>query len=383
MTPAAHPFLTKVATLLLQKADRSRSDGAVRLKLDRSAAPEMHEATDGDAIKLYWMLLEELAASGWVRLHLSKAREFQSVLERRPALELLDFQGLADWARYESRDAAWDRRFLAFLRDEKSDALGAGKPQLLEYLGRSPLWALEEIEFSAALACLSELRERCLSKRTMPVRELSALVFQGRSKVLDSRQELLRLLGAGDEQFTEVPIQLLVAAQDSFDHVLFVENAVTFERMADVRQEDWTRALLVFAAGFRGSARRMRSARGSRLYFRSSGQARPGDRDVIEAWLYRQAELPVYFFGDLDFAGLQILSSLREGFPGTQAWRPGYQALAALLEQGKGHSPSSADKEGQTEPSPCGCSYSDETLLPLLLKSGKFIDQEAWSTGSA
>lgn len=379
MTPAPHPFLAKVATLLLQKADRSRSDAAVRLKLDRSAVPEMYAATDGDAIRLYWMLLEELAASGWVRLHLATAREFQSLLERKPALELLDFQALADWARYESRHAAWDRRFLAFLRGEQSDALGPDKPQLLEYLGRSPLWALEEIEFAEALACLSELRERCLSTRTMPVRELSALVFQGRSKVLDSRQELLRLLGAGDEQFTEVPIQLLVAAPESFDHVLFVENAVTFERMADLRQECWARALLVFAAGFRGSARRMRSSRGSRLYLRSDGRARPGDQDVIEAWLYRHAELPVYFFGDLDFSGLQILGSLREGFPGAQAWRPGYQALAALLEQGKGHSPSWADKEGQTEPPPCGCPYSDETLLPLLLKSRKFIDQEAWS----
>lgn len=173
-------------------------------------------------------------------------------------------------------------------------------------------------------------------------------------------------------------IQLLVAAPDRFDHVLFIENAVTFERMADHHQADWENALLVFAAGFRGSAGRMRAQRGSRLYFRTGGQSGVGLRCAIEAWLYGRSDLPVHFFGDLDFSGLQILASLREGFPGAQAWRPGYSALAALLQQGKGHSPSAADKDGQTEPLPCGCSYSDGVLLPLLLKTGRFIDQEAW-----
>ena len=68
------------------------------------------------------------------------------------------------------------------------------------------------------------------------MREASARAFHGRSKVLDSRDELLRLLGAAPGQFWEAPIQLLVDIPPAFDEALFVENLVTFERMADARR---------------------------------------------------------------------------------------------------------------------------------------------------
>lgn len=383
--PDPHPFLARIAGQLLKKADRSRGEGNVRLKLDRVAAPELHQATDGDSLKLYEMLLGELTAVGWVRLHLSKSREFQSFQDRSPVLELLDFNGLADWAGYESRHAAWDRQFLAYLRATPPGTLGPEHGAVLNYLGRSPLWALEGLEFSEGLACLRSLQALCASGESLPLREASARVFQGRSKVLDSRNELLRLLGGRADQFSEVPVQLLLAMPEEFDHVVFVENAVTFERMADLRRPTWDRALLVFAAGFRGSARRLRSPEGSRLYFRDGSSVRINLWAAAKEWLYGHKELPVYFFGDLDFSGLQILVGLREGFSNAQAWVPGYEALVALLEQGQGHAPDAAEKEGQLEPQSGGCAYGDQVLLPLLQRTGKFVDQEAWgfSQGAA
>jgi hypothetical protein len=72
----------------------------------------------------------------------------------------------------------------------------------------------------------------------MPLREVSANVFHERSKVLDNREELLRVLGAGEGQFYESPVQLLVSAPDSIGFALFVENLVTFERMADERRPE-------------------------------------------------------------------------------------------------------------------------------------------------
>ena len=101
-------------------------------------------------------------------------------------------------------------------------------------------------------------------KISAALREASARVFHGRSKVLDSRDELLRLLGAKPGQFWDAPIQLLVDIPATFDEALFVENLVTFERMADVRQPHWAHSLLIYAAGFKGSARRLRHRNGAR-----------------------------------------------------------------------------------------------------------------------
>jgi hypothetical protein len=376
--PAPHPFLAGVARALLEKADRSRGEANVRLRLDPKVAPQLHGASDGEALRLCEMLLQELAASGWVHLILAKAREFQSFTDRNPTLELLDFASLADWAGYESRHAAWDRKFLAFLRATPETFFNANRTALFDYLGRSPLWALEGIEFSQAVSCLLELSELCMSGVSLPLREASARIFQGRSKVLDSRQELLRLLGAKGDQFTEPPIQLLVAMPDRFDHVLFVENLVTFERMADHRHPTWARAVLAYAAGFKGSARRLRSPKGSRLYLRAKEQGDAAETgEAVAAWLYGRSELPVHFFGDLDYSGLQILSGIREGFSGAQAWQPGYARLAEVLRAGGGHLPETADKEGQAEPGPVGCAYADDVLLPLIRSTGRFVDQEA------
>jgi hypothetical protein len=97
----------------------------------------------------------------------------------------------------------------------------------------------------------------------------------------------------------------------------------------------------------------------------------------VRSWLFDSATLPVHFFGDLDYAGMQILGSLREVFPGAVAWRPGYGALAKQLAAGGGHGPSLAAKELQMDPVRVGCPLADEALLPLMRLEGRFVDQEA------
>ena len=111
----------------------------------------------------------------------------------------------------------------------------------------------------------------CSAGATMPLCEASARVFQGRSKELDDREELLRLPGAAPHRFHEAPIQLLVDIRAGFDKAWFVEHLVTlehlvaFEQMADRRWPAWSRSLLVYAAGFKGSARRLRTRQSCRL----------------------------------------------------------------------------------------------------------------------
>lgn len=392
--PSPHPFLLRLARLLLAKAERSTAHGPVRLPLDRKAAPELHDAVDADHIQLLRMQLDDLCTTGWITLLLDAPRAFTSFSDRKPRLELRDFSALAAWSRYTPQAQRWRQQWRAHLA-----AHWAANPQeapadpaaVLDHLARNPLVPLEGLPVEEATRSVATLIALCQSGRMMALREASARAFQGRSKVLDHREELLRLLGATSSQFAEAPIQLLLApphwgpaSSSAFKDVLFIENLVTFEHMADIRASAWAGSLLVYAAGFRGSARRLRSRAGCRLYLRTPASTM--SLPAIERWLFVPPEnerngapaVPVHFFGDLDYAGMQILASLRELFPQTCAWRPGYERLAKLLTAGAGHPPELATKALQTDPNRTGCVYADDELLPLLRSQGRFIDQEAF-----
>lgn len=398
-TPSPHPFLLRLARLLLAKAERSTTQGPVRLPLDRKAAPELHDAVEADQIQLLRMQLDDLCATGWVALLLEAPRAFASFSDRKPRLELCDFDALAAWAGYTPQAQRWRQQWRAHLAAHCAAnplEAPADPAAVLDHLARSPLVPVEGLPVEEATRSLATLTNLCRSGQAMALREAPARAFQGRSKVLDHREELLRLLGATSGQFTEAPIQLLLAPPhwnptgssdgggSAFTDVLFIENLVTFEHMADTRASAWAGSLLVYAAGFRGSARRLRSRTGCRLYLRAP--ASTPSLPEIERWLFRPLKderngappVQVCFFGDLDHAGMQILASLREVFPQAGAWRPGYERLARLLSAGAGHPPELAAKAQQTDPGRTGCAYADNELLPLLRSRGRFIDQEAF-----
>ncbi|HNG82649.1 MAG TPA: DUF2220 family protein [Burkholderiaceae bacterium] len=394
--PPRHPFLLRLAALLLAKAERSRAAGPIRLPLDAKAAPELHGAADVEQLQLLRLQLDELVASGWVALQLEPPRAFAAFTDRRPRLELRDFDALAAWCGHVPLAQRWQRQWRDHLAAQWAAQPRTAPPDpaaLLDYLARSPMTPLEGLPLEDATRSLLALGELCRSGRPWVLREASARVFAGRSKLLDHREELLRLLGAAPGQFAEAPIQLLLAppapaaaasgTSASFDEVLFIENLATFEHMADVRRSAWRRSLLVYAAGFRGSARRLLTRSGCRLYLRAPA---PADAlAAVEAWLFDAAghDCPVAFFGDLDWAGLRILASLREVFPAALAWRPGYEALAARLQQGGGHAPEQAGKALQTDPGATGCPWADGELLPLLRRTGRFVDQEVFDPAAA
>lgn len=383
--PPTHPLLLRLAVRLLAKAERSVADRAVRLRLDARELPEVCDAIDGESIRRVEWLLRDLERTGWARLVLSRERPFAGFADRSPQLELIDFDALAAWAGYTPRADRWQQRWMSHLEHQWAEPDVARKQALIEYLGRNPLRALADSDLESAQRSLETLRDLCASGRSMPVREASAQAFQGRSKVLDNRDELLRLLGAESGQFWEAPIQLLVDIPARIDEALFIENLVTFERMADTRRDGWRSSLLIYAAGFRAGAKRLRQSAGCRLYLRA-GCADPATAtrsttsllQPVTAWLFENAPLPVRFFGDLDFSGMQILASLREGFAQAEAWRSGYGDLILALQGGEGHQPEAAGKEGQIDPGTTGCPYADEVLLATLRRFGRFIDQESW-----
>lgn len=382
-----HPFLQRLARALLQKAERSTSTGPTRLPLDRKGAPELYAQADAEQLQLWLMLLDDLCGTGWVAMVLNPPRDFATFTDRNPRLELRNFEALATWAGYTPQALRWQQQWLDYLAAHWAapGSLAPSDPQaVLDYLARSPLTFVEDLPLLEAARSLDALRALCLSGQTRPLREASAQVFQGRSKLLDNRDELLRLMGAAPGQFPEAPIQLLLALPDAaqpFRDVLFIENLVTFERMADRRDQGWADSLLVYAAGFKGSAKRLRSRDGCTLYVRTpipQTTATPACMRRVEEWLLGSGSWPLCFFGDLDYAGMQILASLRDVFPETQAWVPGYDALIQVLERGGGHAPIQAGKELQTDPGQTGCAFADQQLLPRMRWHHRFVDQEAF-----
>ena len=212
------------------------------------------------------------------------------------------------------------------------------------------------------------------------LREVSSRLFWGMSKVLDDRERLVAaVLGLDECPFPESPIQLQVTLpRGQAAGVLFVENAMTFEKATRSTSSKYGGLALVFASGFKASAKRLRSAEGASLFYSRRGCMETVEVADFERWLFHGNQMPVYFWGDLDWSGMRILTTLRESFGDVAAWQPGYGPMREHLLAGGGHRPEAADKRGQRPIAASGCTYADDQLLPLLDTLG-FVDQELFN----
>lgn len=204
------------------------------------------------------------------------------------------------------------------------------------------------------------------------LRQLSAYAFWGDSKVLDDREELIaalfpRLI------LRDRPVVVSVFLPATITGILFIENQDPYTAAADGEPLACANLALVYLAGFRSTAARIRRPQGARLHFAGAAT----ERAWFERWWF-DAELwagPVHFWGDLDFAGMHMLKILRVRFAGVSAWRPGYEPLLAALRNGRGRARSSVESSRQVDPIATGCAYADEELLPAIRELG-FLDQE-------
>jgi len=175
-----------------------------------------------------------------------------------------------------------------------------------------------------------------------------------------------------------MPIQLHVyLPSDDFDGVLFIENLATFERATREEGDRFKRLAIVYAAGFKASAKRLRVPQCVSLYFAERGSLASAAREKLRDWLFNGLPVSTWFWGDLDYAGMEILKALRGLFAGLQSWEPGYGPLVEALRAGHGHSASEAGKAAQKPIDITGCPYADAELLPLIREVGRFVDQEA------
>ncbi len=212
------------------------------------------------------------------------------------------------------------------------------------------------------------------------LRQLSARLFWGDSKLLDERAELIATL------FPRLSIRervmlVTVFLPERFDGVLFVENLDTYAAALEGRPTAVQALAIVYAAGFAASADRIRSRTGARLHYSGAGMM-PHAPAFEHRWFgERPWDLPLHFWGDLDFAGMQILRTLRQRFGDVCAWRPGYEPMLARLRACGGYGGHDVAGKAQIDPVMTGCEFADHTLLPAIRQQGRWDQEGAGDVG--
>lgn len=369
----------------LDRLDRSLPEdraNAVRIPIDEKTAPEIYRPETNADREIAWHVLEVLVDAGVGTIEYRRAARHGSREDRRPVFQLSTapanegrlraFYGRPRPGLKYSEE--WRALVQSSDLDDRAKAAIAGLPVVIA--GRSA---------ADVFSRLVSIRDRHEPAESLHLREVSTRTFWGLSKVLDSRTDLVAaLLGLPECPYPTQPIHLNVYFAGAYSWLLFVENKTSFERaIRDAREalvhgrtSAYAGAALVYSSGFMGTSGRMREPSGSRIFYCLDGVSSANQVAAFEAAFYTDADVDAAFWGDLDHAGMAILSSLRGSFPFARAWEPGYAPMLARLGAGEGHDPEEARKSGQRSIAATGCPYADGFLIPALAKHGRFIDQE-------
>lgn len=375
----ASPGIASLLNLLVDRLDASQVRGSARtgsLALSERTWPSLYGAGRESDKEELWAHLCDMARWGWVAVKPEAAMRSHSGYAMEPRLTVQSEAEVRLAVGRPERPRSSLERWRAAV-DEHLVGTVEQKAAVADFCIDIPNREMAEV-----VKRLNMLPD--LAAEPVLLREASSRLFWGMSKVLDRRPALVcAVLGVPECPFPESPVQLQVfLPPTSPTGVLFIENAMTFEQAVGASSSSLNGLVLAFASGFRGSAQRLRTVAGSSLYYSAKGDASVAGRGRFESWLYQASEsdlaLPSFFWGDLDFAGMRILAALRASFPKMEAWRPGYLPMLHALETGAGHSPEAADKQGQRALLQTGCDFADKELIPALVRSGQFVDQEAF-----
>ncbi len=375
---AGEPAIADVLHRLIDLVDRQpmaqrERPPQLRLKVDKT--PVFFDTSKTPDREFAWSLLEAIAGQGWIELRLPKRRpanmapfDAEPRIVLTPAGEFVIRKALGRPVNGKSERELW-REALGRLRLPE-ERLSGFLRQPVKVAGRSA------VNVSERLALLMDL------DRSLYLREASATVFWGISKLLDTRREAVTHLLDDPEAFPEKPVLINVHVPGpAWEGLLFIENETTYHsavrgRLPDV---DPDRLAVVWISGFMGAAKRLRSAEGVSMHASLASDPRGLER-LARAWMDPACQLQTWFFGDLDFAAMDILRALREIFVGTRAWEPGYRVLLDRARRGEGHAADEDVHKGgqQAGVSETGCPFADTQLLPFLRRSGCFVDQEAY-----
>lgn len=371
-TALAEPVVRRVLDLALDKLDRNPggfTSRALRINLDESTAPEIFRPASMDERELAWHALEVVQAAGLLKIDYRLHKRRGSREERQPFVGLI----WSDANQDEVRNIYGRQRKTSYAEQWTSAAVSLSLPDdLLLKVGSAPV-AIPGRPASEVLARLLEVR--ALADQPLMLREVSAKLFWGMSKILDNRAELVaRILDQAECPFPEQPILLPCDVPEVPDRILFIENPTSFERLRKDRPD--LRIAIANAHGFRSAAARLRWENGRTLFYSRESFRDPDAVPAFERLLANGDGSRMWFWGDLDYSGMAILKALRQTFPAIAAWQPGYEPMRAALLAGHGHSPAESGKSRQRDPGETGCHYADRVLLPAIRSTGSFVDQE-------
>lgn len=251
---------------------------------------------------------------------------------------------------------------------------------------------LEYDEWLNGLAQIPSVIESARQQgRKLSCYQISARVFQGRSKLLTDRETWLEKIFDLPGAILIRPLIINASLVTNPDQLLFIENKDTYRDLCNVSQREGfglKNTVLIYSEGFTAGAERIRRPDGVAIHLDSASTTDPQSIAWLRTSLSATDEVPRYFFGDIDWSGAQILQRLISVFPGLRAWQPGYQVMLDFLtpktEQDsstdtlparRGHTLAMASKQGQRPVEATGDAWFDEQILPLIAK-GCCVDQE-------
>ncbi|MFT7859718.1 MAG: Wadjet anti-phage system protein JetD domain-containing protein [Sulfurimonas sp.] len=201
------------------------------------------------------------------------------------------------------------------------------------------------------------------------IREASSFIFWGHSKILDNRPDFWNIL-----KIQQQPIQILVSLKsENCKKILFIENKQTFESLQ--RNNSLAKKyILIYLSGFMGTASRLINKK-YRSFYINPNTRNTIAKEYLHAIFDSQSDFNYYFWGDLDYEGINIYLSLKKLFNSVELWKPGYDKMIGMLSTSNGHSPSMAKKKDQNKPGKTFNTYIDDILIPQMEDKG-FFDQE-------
>jgi hypothetical protein len=361
--------ITALLNAVLDRFDRQPAEGRQRqvtLPVERYLPSLARTDTQADQS---WALVRELERLGVLIVRTAKRNPFDPEWNgAKLAFAPVSDAVLRDWLRREWSEPGrqlWQRAV-----SSHADAFPGGSDALRKR--RVVIRDRSADQVVAAFAGIASVQG------PITLRQLSALAFWGDSKLLDDRGDLIAALFPG----LEIRDRMLVVSvflPENYGGVLFVENQDTYTAALGGYPADCSHLALVYAAGFRGAAARVRSFGGALLHYAGAGAVT--QQTDFGRWWYEggSAPGPCWFWGDLDFAGMQILKALRSRFEGLTAWRRGYEPMLEQLRVHGGYQPPSDEIRGQTDPGCTGCPLADTVLLPAIREYGQ-MDQERLSS---
>ncbi|MDN3639432.1 DUF2220 family protein [Simiduia curdlanivorans] len=235
---------------------------------------------------------------------------------------------------------------------------------LIEPLPRIP--GVSDLELiQAHLACLDGLIN---TPYAFTLRSLSAQYFWGLSKYLERLGDKYLLAIYGDNLRKLAPRSILVnvCLAPKQQPWIFVENLDSFILLSELGAPFH----VIYCEGFKLSSSRIRNRSSVSLSYSSTTSKEVLD-DFERSW-FDGGQEQTFFWGDLDFSGLSIFLALKKVFPELELWRPAYSVMLAALHRGHNWT----CKGEQLAPSLTGNIFIDTVIVPEIMRSKRFLDQE-------